>query len=62
MLADVSEPVVEIARRAVARMDGVDVLRADARALPLADASVSVAHSSLLLHHLDPPDVVTRVA
>lgn len=61
VLADVSDPVLEIARRTVARMDHVQVLRADARALPLADASVSVAHSSLLLHHLDPPDAVTAL-
>jgi ubiquinone/menaquinone biosynthesis C-methylase UbiE len=36
----------------------VTTLLADGRQLPIGDGEVDVAHSSLLLHHLDPPDVV----
>ena len=61
VLADVSGHVLDVARRNVTGMDDVTMLEADARALPLVDDSVSVAHSSLLLHHLDPDDVVTAL-
>ena len=36
----------------------VQLLEADARAIPIADASVDVAHASLVLHHFDPPGAV----
>ena len=58
VLADVHEHVLDVARETVAGMENVTLLEADARALPLPDDSVSVAHSSLLLHHLDPDDAV----
>lgn len=58
LLADHSSAVRVIAARAVARMDDVTLLDADARSLPLDDASVDVTHASLLLHHLDPADAV----
>ena len=61
VLADVSAHVLDVARGTVAGMDDVTVLEADARALPLPDGAVSVAHSSLLLHHLEPDDVVTAL-
>ena len=58
MLADSSAAVRVIAARTVARTVDVELMDADARSLPLADGSVEVAHASLLLHHLDPPDAV----
>ncbi|MDQ2933909.1 MAG: methyltransferase domain-containing protein [Chloroflexota bacterium] len=36
----------------------VTTLLADGRRLPMGDGEVDVAHASLLLHHLDPADVV----
>jgi SAM-dependent methyltransferase len=62
VLADVSPDVLAVARRNVAGMDDVSLLDADVRGLPLADGAVGVAHSSLLLHHLDPADAVTALA
>ncbi|MBW3612904.1 MAG: methyltransferase domain-containing protein [Chloroflexi bacterium] len=50
-----------VAAVASAITDGVDRVRivtGDAMALPFDDASVDVAHSSLLLHHLDPARAV----
>ncbi len=61
VLADHSSAVRVIAARAVARMEHVTILDADARALPLDDAVVDVAHASLLLHHLDPADAVVAL-
>jgi ubiquinone/menaquinone biosynthesis C-methylase UbiE len=40
---------------------GVDIVAADARALPFANASVDVAICSLVLHHLRPDDAVTML-
>jgi hypothetical protein len=40
----------------------VELRRGDARALPLPDDSVDVAHASLLIHHLDPHDAVSALA
>lgn len=39
----------------------VELLEADVRRLPLADGAVDVAHASLLLHHLDPPDALAAL-
>jgi SAM-dependent methyltransferase len=36
----------------------VTLIEADARQLPFSDQSFDVAHSSLLIHHLDPSDAV----
>jgi SAM-dependent methyltransferase len=58
LVADHHEQVLAIAARNLAHTDGVTLLRADARELPLADASVDVAHASLVLHHFDPPEAV----
>jgi SAM-dependent methyltransferase len=58
VIADRQEQVLDLARRNLAHTHGVTVLRADARDLPLADGAVDVVHSSLLIHHLDPPDAV----
>lgn len=43
-------------------VDRVRCLVADASELPLDDASVDVAHASLLLHHLDSPAAVAALA
>ncbi|HEX9635438.1 MAG TPA: methyltransferase domain-containing protein [Candidatus Limnocylindria bacterium] len=56
--ADVSAEVVEIARRNLADTKDVTVLQADVLALPLANAEVEVTHSSMLIHHLEPAEVV----
>jgi SAM-dependent methyltransferase len=61
VLVDVHEEILDLARRNLAGTDGVTFLHADARALPLRDSSVEVAHASLLLHHLDPDDAVTAL-
>ena len=61
VLLDHSADVLEIARRNVAGMDDVTVLHADALDLPFPDESVAVAHTSLLLHHLDPEEAVVAL-
>lgn len=50
--------VLAVARRNLAGTSNVTLLQADVRALPMADAAVDVAHASLLLHHLEPAEVV----
>jgi ubiquinone/menaquinone biosynthesis C-methylase UbiE len=55
---DLREDVLEIAARNLAGTNHVTLIAGDARAVPLPDASVDIAHASLLLHHLDPPDAV----
>ena len=57
LVADVHPEVLAITRRNLANTNGVKFLRADVRALPLADDAVDVVHASLLLH-LDPRDAV----
>lgn len=61
LVGDSRDEVLAIARRNLAHADCVSFLQADVRALPLADGSVDVSHASLLLHHLDPGDVVTAL-
>jgi ubiquinone/menaquinone biosynthesis C-methylase UbiE len=61
LVGDSRDEVLTVARRNLANTNGVTFLRADVRALPLPNAGVDVAHASLLLHHLDPPDVVTAL-
>lgn len=46
--------VAALASTATGGADRVRIMIGDAVALPFDDASVDVAHSSLLLHHLDP--------
>lgn len=55
---DVRDDVLQIAARNLAGTNHVTLIAGDARAVPLPDGSVDVAHASLLLHHLDPPDAV----
>jgi ubiquinone/menaquinone biosynthesis C-methylase UbiE len=59
--ADLRPEVVEIATRNLAHTKDVTIIQADARALPLADATVDVAHASLLLHHLEPDDAIAAL-
>lgn len=56
VLADTRADVLEIARRRSRDARTLEFVEADARSLPFPDASISVAHASLLMHHLDPPD------
>lgn len=56
LLVDARPDVLAIARRGTRGMRDLEFVQADARTLPFSDDSVSVAHASLLMHHLDPPD------
>jgi ubiquinone/menaquinone biosynthesis C-methylase UbiE len=38
---------------------GLTLAIADGRALPYPDAAFDIAHASLVLHHLEPPDALT---
>lgn len=59
---DVRPEVLEIAARNLAGTSHVTLLQADARAIPLADGEVDVAHASLLMHHFDPDDATAALA
>ena len=56
--ADVSPDILVITRRNLADTKDVTILQADVRALPFGDAEVEVAHASLVIHHLEPAEVV----
>jgi SAM-dependent methyltransferase len=56
VLADARPDVLDIARHGSRATRGLEFVVADARELPFPDAAVSVAHASLLMHHLDPHD------
>lgn len=60
--SDLRPEVLEIAARNLAGTNNVSLLKADARALPLGDGEVDVAHASLLMHHFDPDDAITALA
>jgi 2-polyprenyl-3-methyl-5-hydroxy-6-metoxy-1,4-benzoquinol methylase len=47
-----------LARPSLDKVGGLKLEVADGRALPYGDRSFDVAHASLLLHHLEPPDAV----
>jgi ubiquinone/menaquinone biosynthesis C-methylase UbiE len=59
--ADLRPEVLEIATRNLAGISNVSLLQADARAMPLGDGEVDVAHASLLLHHFDPDDAIAAL-
>lgn len=56
--ADLRPEVLAITRRNLAHTKDVTIVEADALALPFADELVDVAHASLLVHHLEPEEVV----
>jgi SAM-dependent methyltransferase len=60
--SDVRPEVLEIAARNLAGTNNVSILQADARAIPLSDGEVDIAHASLLMHHFDPEDAVAALA
>lgn len=60
--SDLRAEVLEIAARNLAGTNNVSLLKADARAIPLADCEVDVTHASLLMHHFDPDDAVAALA
>jgi len=51
----------ELARRDCAACPEIEVVRADATALPLAAASADVVHAALTLHHLEPDAAVAAL-
>jgi SAM-dependent methyltransferase len=59
--ADVNLDVLDVASARLAGVPGVDVVHADALALPLGDGAVDVAHCSLLLHHMAPDAAVAAM-
>ncbi len=59
--ADSNPAVLAVARDRLARVPNVEVLDADALALPLEDGVVDVAHCSLLVHHFAPDAAVTAL-
>lgn len=58
---DVHPDVLRVARHETAGEPRIQVAEADARALPFADGTFDVSHCSLLVHHLDPDDVVAML-
>ncbi len=60
--SDLRPEILEIATRNLAGTNNVSLLQADARAIPLADGEVDVAHASLLMHHFDPDDAIAALA
>src|SRR5437762_7491872 len=61
MVSDVRDEILSVARRRLRRFADVDFLLADVRKIPLPTGSVEVTHASLVLHHLDPPGVVSAL-
>jgi SAM-dependent methyltransferase len=59
---DTRPEILAHAERRLRREPDVQALLGDGRRLPLDDGEVDIAHASLLLHHLDPPDAVALLA
>ena len=55
---DLHPEVLSIARRETAAEPLIEIVEGDAGALPFDDGAFDVAHCSLLVHHLQPADVV----
>ena len=55
---DLNPAVLRVARRETANQPGVRIEEGDVRSLPFPDDAFDIAHASLLMHHLDPDDVV----
>jgi ubiquinone/menaquinone biosynthesis C-methylase UbiE len=59
VIASDSRPeILDLAAAWTGSEPNVTTLLADGRQLPIGDGEVDVGHASLVLHHLDPPDVV----
>ena len=58
---DASAAVLAVARSWTPVGPCLELVQADAMALPMADGSVDVAHASLLLHHLAPAEAVAAM-
>ena len=58
---DLNPEVLVVARRETAHEPLVEVVEGDARSLPFEDDAFDVAHCSLLVHHLDPAEVIAVV-
>ena len=56
---DTNADVLLIARRETAPETRIQVVEGDARLLPYQDGAFDISHCSLLVHHLDPDDVVS---
>jgi ubiquinone/menaquinone biosynthesis C-methylase UbiE len=59
--ADAHREVLVVAGERLEGVEGAELLQAHAARLPLSDASVDVAHASLLLHHLDSEQAVAAL-
>jgi len=55
---DLNPDVLPIARRETAHQPLIEIVEGDARALRFDDGAFEVAHCSLLVHHLEPAEVV----
>jgi len=47
-----------IARPAIGRVAGLDLVVGDGRSLPFPDRSFDIAHTSLVVHHLEPTEAI----
>ena len=63
LATDSREEVLDVARAAVTAAGALEVVvrRGDARRLPFADRSFDIAHTSLVLHHLEPIDAAVAI-
>src|SRR5262245_37875970 len=50
-----------IARPTIGRIRGLELAVGDGTALPYSDGSFDIAHSSLVLHHLEPPEALAML-
>lgn len=58
MAVEINPDVLAVARRQTAGEPLVEVVEGDARSLTFEDGTFDVSHCSLLIHHLDPAEVV----
>ena len=59
---DIRGEILDVAARRLRAVSDVTLALGDARALPYPDGAFDVAHSSLLLHHLEPADAARALA